>query len=81
MKSENSAQIQKAFARQAAGFESRNMNFSKRDYLDYAVACAAPEPSDALLEVAAGTCVCGRAFAPRVRSVVCLDMTAAMLEM
>ena len=41
MKSENSAQIQKAFARQAAGFESRNMNFSKRDYLDYAVACAA----------------------------------------
>ena len=77
MKSENSAQIQKAFARQAAGFESRNMNFSKRDYLD----CAAPEPSDTLWEVAAGTCVCGRAFAPRVRSVVCLDMTAAMLEM
>lgn len=77
MKSENSAQIQKAFTQQAVGFESRSMNFSKQDYLDYAVARVAPEASDALLEVAAGTCVCGRAFAPRVRSVVCLDMTAA----
>lgn len=80
MKSENSAQIQKAFTQQAAGFESRSMNFSKQDYLDYAVARVAPEASDALLEVAAGTCACGRAFAPRVRSVVCLDMTAAMLK-
>ncbi len=81
MKSENSAQIQKAFTQQAAGFESRNMNFSKQDYLDYAIARVAPKASDALLEVAAGTCVCGRAFAPHVRSVMCLDMTAAMLEM
>ncbi len=81
MKSENSAQIQKAFTQQAAGFESRSMNFSKQDYLDYAVARVAPKTSDSLLEVAAGTCACGRAFAPRVRSVVCLDMTAAMLEM
>lgn len=81
MKSENSAQIQKAFTQQAAGFESRNMNFSKQDYLEYAVNRIAPKSSDALLEVAAGTCACGRAFAPRVRSVVCLDMTEAMLEM
>lgn len=80
MKSENSAQIQKAFTQQAAGFESRSMNFSKQDYLDYAVARVAPKTSDSLLEVAAGTCACGRAFAPRVRSVVCLDMTAAMLK-
>ncbi len=81
MKSENSVQIQKAFTQQAAGFESRNMNFSKQEYLDYAVARVAPKTSDTLLEAAAGTCVCGRAFAPHARSAVCLDMTAAMLEM
>lgn len=52
MKSENSAQIQKAFTQQAAGFESRSMSFSKQDYLDYAVARVAPKSTDALLEAA-----------------------------
>lgn len=33
-----------------------------------------------MLEVAAGTCACGRAVAPNARSVTCLDMTPAMLE-
>ena len=31
------------------------------------------------MEVAAGTCVCGRALAPHAGSVVCLDATRAML--
>ena len=33
MKSSNEAQIQHAFTQQAAGFESKRMNFSKQDYL------------------------------------------------
>ena len=80
MKSQNSTQIQEAFTQQAADFESRKMNFSKQDYLNYAIARVAPKSTDTLLEAAAGTCACGRAFAPHVRSVTCLDMTKAMLD-
>lgn len=80
MKSENREQIQKAFTQQAAGFESGRMNFSKQEYLDYAVSRVAPRQTDDVLEVAAGTCACARAFAPHVASVTCLDMTAAMLK-
>ena len=35
---------------------------------------------DAVLEVAAGICDCGRALAPLAGNVVCLDMTPAMLS-
>lgn len=35
---------------------------------------------DAMLEVAAGICACGRALAPLAGNVVCLDMTPAMLS-
>lgn len=80
MKSENREQIQKAFTQQAAGFESGRMNCSKQEYLDYAVSRVAPRQTDDVLEVAAGTCACARAFAPHVASVTCLDMTAAMLK-
>ena len=80
MKSSNQAQIQQAFTQQAAGFESERMNFSKQDYLDYVVQKIAPSKTDAVLEVAAGTCACGRTIAPYAGNVVCLDMTHAMLS-
>ena len=80
MKSSNKTQIQQAFTQQAAGFESERMNFSKQDYLDYVVQKIAPSKTDAVLEVAAGTCACGRAIAPYAGNVVCLDMTPAMLS-
>ena len=80
MKSTNQAQIRQVFTQQAAGFESARMNFSKQNYLDYAVRKIAPTKDDAVLEVAAGTCACGRAIAPYAGSVVCLDMTPAMLS-
>lgn len=80
MKSENKTLIQQAFTRQAARFESEKMNFSKQEYLDYAIAKIAPKSTESVLEVAAGTCACGRAFAPKAGSVVCLDMTPAMLN-
>ena len=80
MKSQNKDTIQKAFTIQAAGFESKKMNFKKQEYLDYAIKKISPEKTDSVLEVAAGTCVCGRAIAPYAKQVVCLDMTPAMLS-
>lgn len=80
MKSSNQAVIQKAFTQQASGFESSRMNFTKQDYLDYAISKISPSKSDSVLEVAAGTCICGRAIAPYTGSVTCLDLTPAMLS-
>lgn len=48
--------------------------------LDYVVSKTASTKYDAVLEVVAGTCVCGRAIAPYARSVVCLDMMPVMLS-
>ena len=39
-----------------------------------------PKQPDIVLEVAAGTCACGRSFAPLVQTVVCLDATLPMLQ-
>lgn len=80
MKSWNQTEIRRAFTQQASGFESNRMNFSKKEYLDYAVSKIAPAKTDNVLEVAAGTCACGRAIAPYAGSVTCLDMTPAMLS-
>lgn len=80
MKPTNLEEINRSFAIQAPNFESSALNFTKEDYLRYVLACVAPGEQDVLLEVAAGTCACGRAFAPSVRTAVCLDATLPMLE-
>lgn len=79
MKPSNLQKIHASFAIQAQNFESDAMHFSKQEYLDYVRACVAPRQSDAVLEVAAGTCACARALAPFARTVTCLDVTSAML--
>ena len=56
MKSSNQSEVQQAFTRQGAGFESERMSFSRADYLSYAVSRIAPVKTDTVLEVAAGTC-------------------------
>lgn len=56
------------------------MHFSKKEYLDHVASRVAPRETDAVLEVAAGTCACGRVLAPFARTVTCLDVTPAMLE-
>lgn len=48
--------------------------------INYAASRIKPQPMDAVLEVAAGICACGRALAPLAGNVVCLDMTPAMLS-
>lgn len=72
--------IQKSFTAQAAQFDSNTYHLSKQEYQQYMVDKTKPLATDHVLEVAAGTCICGRAFAPYVEHVTCLDATTAMLE-
>lgn len=55
------------------------MSFSKQEYLDYTVNAIGLNETDVVLEVAAGTCACGRAIAPNVSDVICIDATPVML--
>lgn len=80
MKPSNLASINEAFTSQAERFDTAGYHLSKSDYLAYMIGKVKPESADDVLEVAAGTCICGRAFAPYVNHVVCLDATEAMLE-
>ena len=80
MKPANLEAINRSFAVQAPNFESKTGNFTKEEYLNYTLSCVAPDKQDTVLEVAAGTCACGRSFAPLVQTVVCLDATLPMLQ-
>ena len=68
MKPENIEKINRSFELQAPNFESKSVNFTKEEYLNYTISCVAPCRENTLLEVAAGTCACGRSFAPLVDS-------------
>lgn len=72
--------INHSFGVQAQGFESKELNFAKQEYLKDILSSVAPSRADNVLEVAAGTSACGRAFAPLVQTVVCLDATIPMLQ-
>lgn len=80
MQPENIDRIRQSFAAQAAGFDSTSAGLSSQEWLDAACRAIAPEPEDTVLEVCAGTCLMGRALAPHVSKVICLDATPAMLE-
>lgn len=80
MKSANKKEIQEEFTRQAHGFASDKMNFTKQEYLNYMIKHMQPSSKDDILEVAAGTCICARAIAPMSGHIICLDMTPAMLS-
>lgn len=71
--------MKKSFSLQAENFENNDMNFSKQEYLDYIIKKTDVKKTDCVLEVAAGTCVCGRSLASGVTSVTCLDATPEML--
>lgn len=79
MNPKNLNEIQKSFTTQAQNFEKQGLNMSKQEYLDYTVKSINLSPDDNVLEAAAGTCICGRAVAPFVKTVTCLDATPAML--
>ena len=80
MKPSNLSIINNSFEKQAENFENSSMHFSNKDYINYVISAVTPNPSDTMLEVAAGTCAVGRSFSPYLKNVVCLDATTAMLE-
>ena len=73
MISTNAKAIQASFTRQAENFETKAMSFSKQEYLEHTVSCANPKKTETVLEVAAGTCVCGRSLAPLVQKMCIRD--------
>lgn len=79
MKSEHTETIQKAFIMQSRHFETHKANFTQKGLFDHVVSEVQPKKTDHVLEVAVGTCICGRVFAPFVHEVTCLDVTSAML--
>ena len=80
MKPENLDLIHRSFEIQPPNFNSKSMNFTAADYLNAIVSSVEPNQTDTMLEVAAGTCACGCAFAPFLQNVVCLDATVPMLQ-
>ena len=78
-KPENLEAINKSFEVQAAGFESKSVNFTNEDYLNMVIQTVCPTEDMIMLEVAAGTCAVSRSFAPQIRTSVCLDATESML--
>ena len=71
--------INQSFEQQASKFETTQYHLSKKEYTDYLIQAVDGGCEDTVLEVAAGTAICGRALAPHVKKVVCVDATPAML--
>ena len=69
--------VRQSFKKQAEKFVAYHM--SKVEYTDYLIQKIAATGEEHALEVAAGTCICGRAMAPYVKDITCLDMTEEML--
>ncbi|MCI5919226.1 MAG: methyltransferase domain-containing protein [Roseburia sp.] len=69
--------IKQSFKKQAEKFAAYHM--SKSEYTDYLVKRINADGGEHALEVAAGTCICGRALAPFVKDITCLDLTEEML--
>lgn len=65
--------VKQSFKKQAEKFAAYHM--SKMEYTDYLVKRIGAKGNEHALEVAAGTCICGRALAPFVKDITCLDLT------
>ncbi|WP_370616785.1 class I SAM-dependent methyltransferase [Mumia sp. Pv 4-285] len=77
---DHAARLRASFTAQAATFEEPSLNAAFTAGLAWLVEAAAPEPSDRCLDLAAGTGLVGRALAPHVAHVTCIDTTPAMVE-
>ena len=69
--------VKNSFKKQAEKFAAYHM--SKTEYTDYLIKRIGAKGTEHALEVAAGTCICGRALAPFVKDITCLDLTEEML--
>lgn len=77
---DHSEAVDRAFTQQAPAFEDPEFNQLFTVDSEWLFARLELEPDDVVLDVAAGTGHVARGFAPRVRTVVAVDATAAMLE-
>lgn len=75
---DHNSEVKRSFTIQAEKFAAYHM--SKAEYTDYLIRSIGAGGDEQVLEVAAGTCICGRALAPHVKHITCLDLTEAMLE-
>lgn len=62
MNPKNIELIHRSFKIQALSFNSASMNFTGKDYPDDTISSVQPKETDIMLEIAAGTCACGRVF-------------------
>jgi ubiquinone/menaquinone biosynthesis C-methylase UbiE len=69
--------VKQSFKKQAEKFGAYHM--SKVEYTDYLINRIGAKGTEHALEVAAGTCICGRALSPFVKDITCLDLTEEML--
>ncbi len=69
--------VKRSFKKQAEKIGAYHM--SKTEYTDYLIKRIGAKGNEHALEVAAGTCICGRALAPFVKDITCLDLTEEML--
>lgn len=69
--------VKQSFKKQAEKFAAYHM--SKTEYTDYLIRRIEAKGTEHALEAAAGTCICGRALAPFVKDITCLDLTEEML--
>ncbi len=76
----NIKEIHESFAQQSKTFDTTPMNVSRREHMAHMIEMLSPLNRDSILEVAAGTCACGRALAETAAAVTCLDTTPEMLE-
>ncbi len=76
---DNLEQIHTSFAQQAETFDTTPMNVYRRQHMAHIIDLLAPLENVSVLEVAAGTCACGRALAATAAAVTCLDTTPEML--
>lgn len=72
-------EIKRQFTQQAARFGEAGLTLSSAEYLEWVVGQLNLDPSFVVLDVAAGTGHLGRALAPRVKRVVAVDLTEAMI--
>lgn len=80
MESENKKTIQESFSIQANSFDGYATHIAKDEYMSFIIQKLQLDGTEAVLEIASGTCATGRTIARNVKKVTCLDMTPSMLE-
>jgi ubiquinone/menaquinone biosynthesis C-methylase UbiE len=72
--------VRQEFAKQAVRFEDPAYSFADRRLIEWILTHVPPREGEIVLDVAGGTGIVARAFAPTAAMAVVIDMTRAMLE-